>query len=187
MEASVLAELKEELKRMAEQVSRPGAGPAEKMLYQKLMERVLAESGADKYLQVGGPSAENPAIVTCAAAYNEVYLRFMQSRRDKFEALKAGRAAWLTTLPPLTGPDSIRDFIACVAYGMATDVIQPEKGARLLYAAQTALTLESQLNRRPAGRPATTPGNEPDKTAPAETVPAQTALSAMETGANVAA
>jgi hypothetical protein len=41
-------------------------------------------------------------------------------------------------MPSLSGPDNIRDFIACVAHGMLIGAIRDTDGARLLYAAQVA-------------------------------------------------
>jgi hypothetical protein len=43
-------------------------------------------------------------------------------------------------MPPLSGYQSICDFIACVAHGMVIGAIGDTNGARLLHAAQVALT-----------------------------------------------
>ena len=96
-----------------------------------------------------------------------MYLAALENKSSSPDPAIQGRAAWLTSLPPLSGTEGIRDFIACVAFGMANEVIPPEKVARLLYAAQTALTLESQIHRRPAGRPASEPAKETKATQPA--------------------
>jgi hypothetical protein len=42
-------------------------------------------------------------------------------------------------MPPLSGYENIRDFIACVAHAMLIGAIQSEQGSKLLYAAQVAL------------------------------------------------
>ncbi len=138
MEASVLAELKVELVRLAERASRPGHSQLDKLLYQSLLERVLAESRAGSYLRVSGAAAGNAAIVACAAAYNEVYLEFVESDCGEPQARQKARAVWHAALPPLTTSDNIRDFVACVAYGLATEMVGEQKAARMLYAAQVA-------------------------------------------------
>jgi hypothetical protein len=53
-------------------------------------------------------------------------------------------------MPQLSGQESIRDFIACVAYGMLIKTIAGPDGARLLYAAQVAnSTVRSQRTKLP--------------------------------------
>jgi hypothetical protein len=50
---------------------------------------------------------------------------------------RAGRA-FRQLMPPLSGHENIRNFIACAAQGILMDVISGSDGARLLYAAQVA-------------------------------------------------
>jgi hypothetical protein len=50
-------------------------------------------------------------------------------------------------LPPLSGFENIRDFIACVAHAMLIGAIMDNLGTKLLYAAQIALTT---VRRQPA-------------------------------------
>ena len=83
---------------------------------------------------------ENPAVALCSEAYE----RTMQETREQgkgsvycaFEAQKAFRMA----MPPLSGLQNIRDFIACVARGLLIEAIDGAAAARLLYAAQVAHT-----------------------------------------------
>ena len=49
-----------------------------------------------------------------------------------------GYSAYRSAMPPLTGPENIRDFIACTAHGMLIEAIDGPDAARLLYAAQIA-------------------------------------------------
>jgi hypothetical protein len=42
-------------------------------------------------------------------------------------------------MPALVGYEGVRDFIACVAYGMLVDAISADRSGQLLYAAQIAL------------------------------------------------
>ena len=46
--------------------------------------------------------------------------------------------AYALSIPPLTGADSIGDFIACVTHGMLPGAIPGSDATRLLYAAQIA-------------------------------------------------
>jgi hypothetical protein len=48
-------------------------------------------------------------------------------------------------MPPLSGDENIRDFIACTAHGMLIDAISGTDAARLLYAAQVAHTTRRHL------------------------------------------
>jgi hypothetical protein len=41
-------------------------------------------------------------------------------------------------MPPLSGADNIRDFVACVAHGLLLGVLSDSECTRLLYAAQVA-------------------------------------------------
>jgi hypothetical protein len=65
-------------------------------------------------------------------------------------------------MPPLSGPENIRDFIACVAHAMLIGAILGPDGARLLYAAQVAYQASAHAEVKPTstrgpGRPATRP------------------------------
>jgi hypothetical protein len=56
------------------------------------------------------------------------------------EALeRISRLGYCMHLPRLNDAASIRDFIACVVYGMAIGAIPSSEGTRLLYGAQVAL------------------------------------------------
>jgi hypothetical protein len=64
-------------------------------------------------------------------------------------AKQVGRIAFCASLPRLSGASNIRDFIACVTYAMALDIIPSAEGVRLLYAAKVAHTA---LTKRPNKR-----------------------------------
>ncbi len=57
---------------------------------------------------------------------------------------RAGNKAFREAMPTLAGHDNIRDFIACVAGGMLSEIINANEGAKFLYAAQVA---SGALNR----------------------------------------
>jgi hypothetical protein len=80
----------------------------------------------------------NPAVARCCNAGTRAYRTAMAKSQNAYEASKAAHQAFRNALPPLSGADNIRDFIACVAQGMLIESIREDTGARLLYAAQVA-------------------------------------------------
>ncbi|HEY6491070.1 MAG: hypothetical protein WCC26_01210 [Terracidiphilus sp.] len=87
----------------------------------------------------------NPAIVRCcdalARAYQDVFACPEPNETDKDRETRARDAAiegFRKAMPPLCGPDNIRNFIACVAYGMLFEVFADAESRHLLYAAQVA-------------------------------------------------
>jgi hypothetical protein len=57
-------------------------------------------------------------------------------------AIKKAYKAYREALPPLRGSENIRDFIACVAHGLAIDVFDAREASKMLYAAQVAAAAE---------------------------------------------
>jgi|HubBroStandDraft_2_1064218.scaffolds.fasta_scaffold592672_1 hypothetical protein len=92
-------------------------------------------------------SLAGPAIARCRDAWKQAYDAYLEknARKDgsllehkaKMEAATAYRAA----TAQLAGYNHIRDFVACVAYGVLVDAIPSDRTGQLLYAAQTALSL----------------------------------------------
>jgi hypothetical protein len=80
----------------------------------------------------------NSAVARCCAAGARTYSTVLAKRRNTCEASRAAHEAFRRAMPPLSGADNIRDFIACVAHGMLIESIGNDVGARLLYAAQVA-------------------------------------------------
>ena len=85
-----------------------------------------------------GSSTGNHAIALCMEAWTREHQGVMNSNRGRCVATIAAAAAYQRTLPTLWGMENIRDFIACVAHGMAIDAIEGAAACRLLYAAQVA-------------------------------------------------
>jgi hypothetical protein len=52
----------------------------------------------------------------------------------------AGSNAFMAQLPELDSRQNVRDYAACIAHAMALDVIDPNHGPKLLYAAQVILS-----------------------------------------------
>jgi len=90
-----------------------------------------------------GPAASNAAIASCCNAFLRSY-RVVRAKGSESDAKHAAIASYCAALPPLAGADNIRDFIACVAYGLLLQIIEETRGARLLYAAQVARTAAAQ-------------------------------------------
>ncbi|HXR39601.1 MAG TPA: hypothetical protein VN776_10935 [Terracidiphilus sp.] len=82
--------------------------------------------------------ADNPAIARCLKAYDLAHRTTLGRTNSRACARLDGKGAYRKAMPPLAGPDNIRDFIACTAHGMLIEAIDETKGARLLYAAHIA-------------------------------------------------
>jgi hypothetical protein len=85
-------------------------------------------------------TSENPAVAHCLNEWYRVYDETPKKGKDDYDAERKANEAYRESMPALSGIESIRDFIACVAYGMLVDAITDDRGTRLLYAAQVALT-----------------------------------------------
>jgi hypothetical protein len=89
------------------------------------------------------PKQARAAIKRCCAAWQRSYDAYMESTKGSstdtiFAAHQAG-PAYCKAMPPLAGYESIRDFIACAAYGILIEAIPQKRANQLLYAAQVAL------------------------------------------------
>jgi hypothetical protein len=72
-------------------------------------------------------------------AWECVFREKMAIGKGKVLASLEANKAYLKAMPPLSGYENIRDFIACIAQAMLIDAIRGEQGGKLLYAAQVAL------------------------------------------------
>src|ERR1700685_2571311 len=90
-----------------------------------------------------------PAVARCCqamqAAYQAIRSTYEANGKESDEecqdrAAVAAQRAYCQAMPPLSGCENIRDFIACVAHGMLLDVFTGAESTRLLYAAQVANT-----------------------------------------------
>jgi hypothetical protein len=96
-----------------------------------------------------GAASLNPAIARCRAAYEIAVQREKKRNRSNHEAASAGGEAFRNAMPPLSGYENIRDFIACTAYGMMFGAVGSMDGTHFLYAAQVAI---SALRTQPKTR-----------------------------------
>ena len=95
------------------------------------------------------PVPENPAVVRCMSAWERVYREESENGQERFHACQKADKAYRNAMPPLAGYENICDFIACTAYAMLKCIILGEQSAKLLYAAQVAL---SAVRCQPAPR-----------------------------------
>jgi hypothetical protein len=84
------------------------------------------------------PALENPAVAHCCEVWESTRRQALNAGCNMIIARVAAHKAFQKSLPPLTGLENIRNFIACVAHGMLVGAILSPDGARLLYAAQIA-------------------------------------------------
>jgi hypothetical protein len=83
-------------------------------------------------------TTDNPAVAICLNAYAQAHKAALAHGKGNVFANLDAFAAYRSAMPPLSGEENIRNFIACTAHGMLIDAIDAPIGARLLYAAQVA-------------------------------------------------
>jgi hypothetical protein len=83
-------------------------------------------------------ASENPAVARCCEALERVRRKTDPGVRGLIFSHSDCAVAYRQAMPSLSGPDNIRDFIACAAHGMLIGAISATDCARLLYAAQVA-------------------------------------------------
>jgi hypothetical protein len=84
------------------------------------------------------PALENAAVAHCCEVWELTRRQALNAGNSTVVARVAAHKAFQKSLPPLTGLENIRNFIACVAHGILIGAILGSDGARLLYAAQVA-------------------------------------------------
>jgi hypothetical protein len=86
-----------------------------------------------------GPALKNPSIAYCHLACERGYRVGMKATKSRMLARKFAREAFCQALPPLSGLENIGNFLACVAFALATGVFVDGDGAQLIESAQVAL------------------------------------------------
>ena len=84
------------------------------------------------------PKTTNQAVEACCKAHARAFKAAKKRSDSKSFAAEQAEKAFRAAMPPLSGDQNIRDFIACVVRGMLIDVIPGPVGSRLLYAAPLA-------------------------------------------------
>lgn len=84
----------------------------------------------------------NAAVLRCCEAAERARQDVLSGRDRNNSTHTAAHEAFAKAMPPLRGAGNIRDFIACVAYGMLINYFLESTGAKLLYAAQIAFNAD---------------------------------------------
>jgi hypothetical protein len=98
-------------------------------------------------------AATNPGVARCVCAWIRVNKAERAKGRSKFEASCAADQAYRDAMPPLSGDENIRDFIACVTHAMLNNIILDNSGSKLLYAAQVAHTTTRSQSKPRVAKP----------------------------------
>jgi hypothetical protein len=93
------------------------------------------------------PACANAAVARCCEACSRLFHAELAEGEDKLFPAHDAAKAYRNAMPPLSGYENIRDFIACTAHGMIIGAIYEDQGSKLLYAAQVAL---ATLHREPS-------------------------------------
>jgi len=104
----------------------------------------------------------NLAVDVCDRMFARATEQAIEEGKSDKLAKHMGKIAYCAAMPKLSGATNIRDFIACVTYAMALDILPGNEGTRLLYAAQVA---HMALTKRPKKR------NKSSHTSTAATTP----------------
>jgi hypothetical protein len=99
------------------------------------------------------PSTRTPAVQRCCDARERSLLESRAMNLGDSKTRERAQDAYLDAMPDLAGYQNIRDFIACVSYGVISGDISPINSPGYLYAAQvaiSALRLEPKDKTHPA-------------------------------------
>ena len=88
--------------------------------------------------QATDPAFDNGAVARCCMAYLYKLEDLTSQDKDLSHCMDQAQKIYRNTMPPLSGAENIRDFIACVAYGLLIQAINTDESTKLLYAAQVA-------------------------------------------------
>ena len=104
------------------------------------------------------PVSSNLAVVRCCEAYVLAYRAAKKLDKSNYTTTEEAQKAFRAAMPPLSGYDNIRDFIACTAHGILIGAIEVADSSKLLYAAQVAL---STIRHQPAPKEQASPDPSP--------------------------
>jgi hypothetical protein len=98
-----------------------------------------------------GCPCENAAVARCIRAWRRARRKESANGGSDYKSECVGNIAYLRAVPPLRGFQNIRDFITCVAFAAATEMIRYKDAAHLLAGANIALAALLRT-RQPSGR-----------------------------------
>jgi hypothetical protein len=107
---------------------------------------------ADAQPQPATEPTENHAVARCCAASKKAYDAAQVNGRSRYDCSEVAKDAYRAAMPPLSSPENIRDFVACIAQGILLEIIPRDQTTRLLYAAQVAISAHRKPSapRKPA-------------------------------------
>jgi hypothetical protein len=91
------------------------------------------------------PALQDPAVAHCHEAWIIAYRRVMRREKSRLVACKEAGDAFLSAMPPLSGIENIRSFVACVGFALASGVLSDHSATKLLYAAKVARNVGTPL------------------------------------------
>ena len=102
------------------------------------------------------PARENLCVARCCNAWERAYQATAADGKSDYFCRIDASVAYRNSMPSLSGFDSARDFVACVAHGLLIGAIPAEQASKLLYAAQVALSTHRTASkiRQPKSSPA---------------------------------
>jgi hypothetical protein len=82
----------------------------------------------------------SPAVQRCCAAHDRSLQESREQGLSEYKTSDKADKAYLAAMPELSGYENIRDFIACVSFGVLVGYISPIESPRFLYGAQVAIS-----------------------------------------------
>jgi hypothetical protein len=111
----------------------------------------ISKSSSSADSVAASENRQNEALSRCIAAWQRTFdLASIDPDDDSlapprddstFFAREQAAIAFREAMPPLAGPENIRDFIACVAFAMLKEIFYKPESDKLLGAAKLAITL----------------------------------------------
>ena len=91
------------------------------------------------------PEYHSTAVERCCRAWNLTLEAALDEGINLVSSHLRANEAFRNAMPPLTTARNIRDFIACVAFGMMANTIDYAFAPKLLYAAQMAQVAQRRV------------------------------------------
>jgi hypothetical protein len=127
-----------------------------------MTKRQLLQKIESELENLGIIAQENPAVEKCCRAWKLSVCDSRLRNKPQAELRTRGRRAYRMAMPALAGEANVRDFVACVTFGMLLEVLEPEEVSKLLYAAQVATSAcRTKNNFKNTPPNATLPAAEP--------------------------
>jgi len=94
------------------------------------------------------PALINPAVAHCVEVWISTRQESLENGKSEYNAGKDAALAYCAAMPPLSGAQNISDFIACVGYSLAIEIMPEARGANLLSAARIAHSTNPKETRK---------------------------------------